>query len=86
MPMPPTEEREIQELKKITEELHAVNVNTGSSWVAFWRGVLQGGGAVVGSILAIILIGIVLSILGFIPGVRDISAYVASVVAHLQRW
>jgi hypothetical protein len=79
------EEREIRELKKITEELRAVNANTGSSWVAFFRGILQGGGAVVGSIIAIILIGVLLSILGFIPGFHTIATYIGSAASHVQR-
>ena len=77
-------EEEIHELKKITEELRMVNENTGSTWTAFLRGILQGGGAVVGSLITIILIGFLLSILGVIPGFKSISAYVGSVVVQIR--
>lgn len=77
-------DQEILELKKITEELRMVNENTGSTWVAFLRGILQGGGAVVGSLVAIILIGLALSVLGVIPGFKSISEYVGSVVNQIR--
>ena len=83
-----TEEKntgEIRELKKITEELRAVKANTGSSWTAFWRGVLQGGGAIVGGLLAALAIGAILSVLGFIPGFQTIAAYLGNAASHTQR-
>jgi hypothetical protein len=81
-----TQDAEIQELKKITEELKAVNINTGSSWTAFYRGILSGGGAIVGSILAIVLIGVVLSVLGVIPGFNTIAAYINAAIANVKHY
>ena len=87
MPTPQApQDAEIQELKKITEELRAVNANTGSTWGAFLRGMLQGGGAIVGGIITVILIGVVLSMLGVIPGFQAIAAYINSVIANIQHY
>ena len=78
---------EIEELKKIHEELAiAVNINTGSAWGAFLRGMLSGGGAIVGSILAIILIGIILSIMGIIPGLKTIAADINAAIANIKQY
>jgi hypothetical protein len=77
---------EIRELKKITEELKAVNANTGSSWTAFYRGVLQGGGAIVGGILAVILIGALLSVLGVIPGFQTIVAHINDAIGNIKHY
>jgi hypothetical protein len=91
MPQPTTppnagQDAEIQELKKITEELKAVNANTGSSWTAFWRGMLSGGGAIVGSIVTIILIGIILSVMGIIPGLKTIAADINAAIANIKQY
>jgi hypothetical protein len=75
---------EIQELKKISGELEAINANTGSYISAFWRGILQGAGAIIGSILAAVLIGWILEVLGIIPGFGEIAAYFSSIAAHIQ--
>jgi hypothetical protein len=86
VPHETTEDAEIQELKKITEELKAVNANTGSSWTAFLRGMLSGGGAIIGSIVAIILIGVVLSVLGVIPGFHTIADYINAAIANVKHY
>lgn len=80
------QDAEIQELKKITEELKAVKANTGSSWGAFLRGMLSGGGAIIGSIVTIILIGVVLSIMGVIPGFATIAAYINEAIANVKHY
>jgi uncharacterized membrane protein len=80
------DEREIRELKKITEEIRAVKMNTGSAWGAFFRGMLSGGGAVVGSIVAIILIGVALSVMGIIPGLQTIVAAINGAIANIKHY
>ncbi len=86
MPPQPPQEAEIQELKKITEELKRVEANTGSSWWAFYRGILSGGGAIIGGIIAVILIGALLSILGVIPGFQAIAAYINAAIANIKQY
>jgi hypothetical protein len=76
---------EIDELKKISGELEAIKANTGSYGSAFWRGILQGAGAIIGSILAIVLIGWILEIIGVIPGFGQIAAYFSDIAAHIER-
>jgi len=78
------QQSELKELKKITGELKAVKANTGSSWTAFWRGVLQGAGAIVGGILTVALIGMILSIMGVIPGFQSIAASISAVVSRIE--
>lgn len=81
----PTPEPELQELKKITEELKDINTNTGSFWGSFLRGVLSGGGAIVGGVLTVVLVGYVLSILGVIPGFQAIAAAIGAALKHVQQ-
>jgi zinc transporter ZupT len=88
-PQPPhdvPQDAEIQELKKITEELKAVKVNTGSSWGAFLRGMLSGGGAIIGGVIAVVLIGIVLSVMGIIPGFKTIADYINAAMANVKHY
>ena len=80
------QDAEIQELKKITEELKAVKENTGSSWTAFLRGMLSGGGAIIGGVIAVVLIGIVLSVLGIIPGFKTIAAYITAAMGNMKHY
>ena len=76
---------EIRELKKISAELKQIQVNTGSTWYAFFRGMLQGGGAILGSIAAVVLVGWVLGVLGVVPGFQDIATYIGSIANRFQR-
>lgn len=75
-------ESELRELKKITDELRDINENTGSFWGYFLRGVLSGGGAIVGGVLTVLLIGYVLSIIGVIPGFQTIAGDINAALAN----
>ena len=83
---PAPQDTEIQELKKITSELEQVSANTGSSWIAFYRGALSGAGAIVGGIVAVILIGALLSVLGVIPGLQTIVAHINDAISNIKHY
>jgi len=78
------EGREIQELEKISAELQQINVNTGSAWTALLRGGLSGAGAIVGGIVAVVLVGWVLGLLGIIPGLNVIAAYFSDAAKNIR--
>ncbi len=79
------QESELRELKKIREELKDINENTGSFWGYFLHGILYGGGAIIGGIITVILIGYILSIIGVIPGFQTIAADVSAALAREER-
>lgn len=68
-------EADIEQLEEIQTDLQELKNLTGSSSAWFVRGILQGAGAIIGSILMLILLGWVLSVLGFFPGLSEISDY-----------
>ena len=59
------------QLEKMDNHLVGIFHKTENLWRAFFRGMLQGIGSVVGIALAILLIGWILNVLGVIPGIRD---------------
>jgi hypothetical protein len=62
---------EVVQLRKIERELKNIEGNTSpKTW--FLHGVLYGAGWIVGSLVAIVLIGWVLSLLGIIPGLNHL--------------
>jgi len=73
---------EIAQLRKIQRELADIRHNTGSDgW--FWRGILQGAGAIVGSAIAVVALSWVLSLLGVIPGFGEIAAYLGTLFSKI---
>lgn len=72
---------EIKQLIKIERRLEEIKNRTGNTKRAFLYGTLQGAGAVIGSIVALMLLGWFLSALGVIPGFGDIAEYLRGVVA-----
>jgi len=66
---------EIKQLIKIEKKLEEIKDRTGSTKRAFFYGLLQGAGAVIGGIAAIILLGWILSVIGVVPGFGDIADY-----------
>lgn len=76
---------DIEQLEEIQTDLQELKHLTGSSSAWFVRGILQGAGAIIGSILMVIVLGWVLSILGVIPGVAEIADYIRGYLNQVQR-
>jgi hypothetical protein len=78
-----------EEVEKLEEDikidLEEIKHLTGDSKAWFWRGIMQGAGAIVGSIAMLIVLGWVLSILGIIPGVSEISEYIRGYMDQVHR-
>lgn len=78
-------DQDIEKLEEIKSDLEDLKHLTGSSKEWFYRGILQGAGAIIGSILMLIVLGWVLSILGIIPGVSEIADYFGTYVDQVHR-
>jgi len=81
---PEAVEQGIDHLERIEEELTEIKERTGGTRRAFVSGLFQGSGAVVGGILALAVLGLVLSLIGVIPGFGTIAAYLHGVVDQLH--
>jgi hypothetical protein len=68
--------QDIEQLQEIKTDLQDLKHLTGSNKAWFLRGILQGAGAIIGSIAMLILLGWLLSILGVIPGASELSDYI----------
>ena len=75
-----SQDPEVKQLIKIERRLTEIKDRTANTKRAFFYGLLQGAGAVIGSIVALMLLGWFLSVLGVIPGFGDITEYLRSVV------
>ena len=66
------EDPEVRQLREIKKELRNIESNTSAKW---WivHGMLYGAGWILGSLIAILLIGWILSFLGVIPGLNKIA-------------
>ena len=76
---------DIEKLEEIKTDLEDLKHLTGSSKAWFFRGMLQGAGAIIGSILMLILLGWVLSFLGVIPGASELADYIRGYLDKVQR-
>jgi hypothetical protein len=79
------EQKGIEHLEKIEHELEEIKQRTGGRWNSLRNGLWQGVGAVIGSILGVLLIGFLLSLFGVIPGLSDAKNYIekaAEVAPH----
>jgi len=72
----------LQYIRHIDKELGEIRSRTGGTWRPFRNGILQGMGAIVGSLAAVALIGLILYIFGVIPGFSSLAAYVHSLMDH----
>ncbi|MEJ0054042.1 MAG: hypothetical protein WDN10_04985 [bacterium] len=81
---PDVAEEGIEHLERIETELEEIRKRTGGTTRAFVNGLFQGGGAIIGGVLAILLIGAILAFLGLIPGLGDVAAYIHSAVEELR--
>jgi hypothetical protein len=78
------EDPEVQELRRIRKELRNIESNTSAKW---WivHGMLYGAGWILGSLLAILILGWLLSFLGLIPGLNKIAADISAAFARVGR-
>lgn len=76
---------DIEQLEEIQTDLQELKHLTGSNKAWFVRGILQGAGAIIGSILMVIVLGWTLSILGVIPGVSEIADYIRVYLNQVNR-
>lgn len=81
--MEPFEEKGLEHLERIEEELEEIRTRTSNPRRSFLIGILQGAGAIIGGILALALVGWLLSILGIIPGFGHLADYLRSLVDNL---
>ncbi len=78
---------EVEQLQEdIKSDLEDIKTLTGDSGTWFWRGIMQGAGAIIGSILMLILLGWVLSIVGIIPGFGELADYIRSYLDRVTRY
>jgi len=57
-------------LTELNKNVEILNRRLGGSWTHLWRGILSGFGYVAGALVAIIIIGWVLNVVGIIPAFR----------------
>lgn len=83
-----TQQEGLEHLAKIEQDLEAIKQSAPSSRQAFFHGILQGAGALVGGIFALTVLGWVLSLFGVIPGLSWMAHYLQNVVtqAHASRY
>lgn len=73
------EKKQLKELRDIAGDLEVLRESTHPK-NAFLRGLIQGAGAVIGGVLALSLLGWILSLLGFIPGFDSFEQSLQGVV------
>jgi hypothetical protein len=78
-------EEGLERLEHIEEDLEEIKNRTPDHWIAFRNGVLQGAGAIVGGIIAIILLGWILSLFGLIPGLGTIVHSIQDAMSELHK-
>ena len=60
-----------EKLVEINDNVAKINHRIGGSGMALWRGILSGFGYVIGALVALIIIGWVLNVVGIIPAFRE---------------
>lgn len=76
------EKAELRHLGNIETELREIKKRTPNPRRAFINGVLQGMGAVVGTILAVALLGWTLSVFGVIPGLGELAGHLERIMSE----
>lgn len=76
---------DVEKLEEIQTDLQDLKQLTGSSKAWFYRGILQGAGAIVGSLIMLIFLGWVLSFIGFFPAFSDIAEYISGYADKVSR-
>ena len=75
---------EVRQLREIRKELRNIESNTSAKWWLL-HGILYGAGWVIGSLIAIVIIGWALSFLGIIPGLGRIVTDFSNAFSHVGR-
>lgn len=75
-------DKELQQLKRISRELAEIKDRTGDPRRVFANGILAGAGWFLGSILAVSLVGWLLSVAGVIPGFNTLADQLQAVVQY----
>ena len=70
------EQESLEHLENIAQGLKEIKNRTGGRWNSLRNGLWQGMGAIIGSIAAIMLVGFLLNLFGFFPGLKDVGEYV----------
>jgi|GEM_PF-2892382 hypothetical protein len=78
------EDTEVAELRRIRRELRNIESNTSAKWWIL-HGMLYGAGWILGSLLAILILGWLLSLLGVIPGLNKIVADISAAFSRVGR-
>jgi hypothetical protein len=79
---PPTDIDKLEEIHAELENIAGLSADTGR-W--FVRGMLQGAGAIVGSIIMLAVLGWALSAIGLIPGAGEIAHYISGYLSQVHR-
>jgi len=58
-------------VSEINDHVAQISRKVGGSWLALWRGILTGFGYIIGALIAVIIIGWVLNIVGVIPAFKN---------------
>jgi hypothetical protein len=75
----------IEHLERIEEELEEIKERTPSHFGAFVRGALGGAGAIVGGVAAVIVLGWVLYLLGYIPVLNVVAHNIQDAMSQLRK-
>ena len=78
------EEEGLDHLENIEKELKEIKERTGGRWNSMRNGLYQGAGAVLGSIIAVLFLGWLLSIVGFIPGFGQVGQSIQDVLKQTR--
>jgi len=73
-------EEAVEHLEAIEEELKEISDKQIGPKRAFFNGIMQGMGVVGGSILALALLGWLLHLLGLVPGLAEVGAYLENLI------
>ncbi len=79
------ERKGLRSLARIENELEEIKDRTANPKRTFINGIIYGAGAFVGGVLAIILLGWVLSIAGFIPGAAEIAQVIQDTMQSARK-
>lgn len=79
------EQESVEHLENIEQELKEIKERTGGRWNSLRNGLWQGIGAVVGSIIGLVLIGFLLNLFGIVPGLREIKEVLQGAVDSMPR-
>lgn len=77
------QDEEVRQLKQIKRELEEIKDRTANPRRMFFNGIMYGAGAFVGGIVAVALLGWLLSFLGIIPGLSHMVEYMQGLVESI---